>query len=65
VIEAQDLLIGAFALMLVIEGLLPFFSPRLWRSLFERATKLSDSQLRFIGLSSMLAGLATLYAFWQ
>ena len=64
-IEAQDLLIGAFALMLVIEGLLPFFSPRLWRSLFERATKLSDSQLRFIGLSSMLAGLATLYAFWQ
>ena len=64
-IAAADLLIGAFALMLVIEGLLPFFSPRLWRSLFERATKLSDSQLRFIGLSSMLAGLATLYVFWQ
>lgn len=63
--SAFDLLVGAFALMLVIEGLLPFFSPRVWRSVFERATRLSDSQLRFIGLSSMLAGLATLYVFWN
>ncbi|MBW8828659.1 MAG: DUF2065 domain-containing protein [Burkholderiales bacterium] len=51
--------------MLVIEGLLPFFSPRLWRAVFERATRLTDSQLRFLGLSSMLAGLATLYVFWH
>jgi len=65
VISPTDLLIGAFSLMLVIEGLLPFFSPRLWRSVFERATRLSDSQLRFIGLSSMLAGLVTLYVFWH
>lgn len=64
-IGAQDLLIGAFALMLVIEGLLPFFSPRLWRAVFERATRLTDPQLRFLGLSSMLAGLATLYVFWH
>lgn len=62
---AEDLLIGAFALMLVIEGLLPFFSPRLWRVVFERATRLTDAQLRFLGLSSMLAGLATLYVFWH
>lgn len=60
-----DLLIGALALMLVIEGLLPFFSPRLWRSVFERATRLGDSQLRFIGLSSMLSGLLMLYLFWH
>ena len=64
-ISPTDLLIGAFSLMLVIEGLLPFFSPRLWRSVVERATRLSDSQLRFIGLSSMLAGLVTLYVFWH
>jgi uncharacterized protein len=63
--SVDDLLIGAFALMLVIEGLLPFFSPTLWRAVFERATRLSDSQLRFIGLSSMLTGLATLYVFWN
>jgi uncharacterized protein YjeT (DUF2065 family) len=65
VTTATDLLIGALALMLVIEGLLPFFSPRLWRAVFERATRLSDSQLRFIGLSSMLSGLVMLYLFWH
>ena len=59
----SDLLVGAFALMLVIEGLLPFISPTQWRSVFERAMKLSDGQIRFIGLSSMLAGLAMLWFF--
>ena len=59
----SDLLLGAFALMLVIEGLLPFISPPQWRSLFERALKMSDGQIRFIGLGSMLAGLALLYVF--
>lgn len=58
-----DLLLGALALMLVFEGLLPFISPAAWRRMFERATQLSDGQLRFIGLSSMLAGLLLL-AFW-
>jgi uncharacterized protein len=59
----SDLLLGAFALMLVIEGLLPFISPPQWRSVFERAMKLSDGQIRFIGLGSMLAGLAMLWIF--
>jgi len=31
---------------------------------FERATQLSDGQLRFLGLSSMLAGLLMLLFFW-
>jgi uncharacterized protein len=61
--SAGDLLLGAFALMLVVEGLLPFISPVKWRSVFERATHLSDGQIRFIGLSSMLAGLILLYLF--
>jgi uncharacterized protein len=52
-----DLLLSALALMLVVEGVLPFLSPKRWRGVFEQATKLSDGQLRFIGLSSMLAGL--------
>ena len=59
----SDLLLGALALMLVFEGLLPFVSPSAWRQMFERATQLSDGQLRFIGLSSMLAGLLLL-AIW-
>lgn len=51
---------GALALMLVFEGLLPFLSPTAWRRMLERALKLSDGQIRFIGLSSMLVGLVLL-----
>lgn len=57
-------LLGALALLLVFEGLLPFFSPRAWREVFERALRMSDGQIRFIGLASMLLGLALL-AFWH
>ncbi|MDE2095457.1 MAG: DUF2065 domain-containing protein [Burkholderiales bacterium] len=49
--------------MLLVEGLLPFISPAHWRRVFERAMQLSDGQIRFIGLSSMLAGLAMLVYF--
>ena len=59
-----DLLLGALALMLVIEGLLPFLSPGSWRTMFERATRLSDGQIRFLGLTSMVAGLVLL-AIWR
>ena len=50
----------ALALMLVVEGLLPFLAPRLWRDTFQRILKMSDGQIRFFGLSSMLAGLLLL-----
>jgi uncharacterized protein YjeT (DUF2065 family) len=56
-----DWVMGALALMLVFEGVLPFLSPTAWRQVFERALKLSDGQIRFIGLSSMLVGLLMLY----
>ena len=52
-----DTLLGALALMLVIEGLLPFFSPKSWREMFARAMQMSDGQIRFIGLGSMLVGV--------
>ncbi len=55
-----DWLMGALALVLVLEGLLPFFSPTMWRQVFEKATRMSDGQIRFLGLSSMLAGLLLL-----
>jgi uncharacterized protein len=55
-----DLLLGALALMLIAEGLLPFLSPRRWRAVFERAVQMSDGQIRFIGLVSLLAGLVML-----
>ena len=53
-------LLLAFALMLVIEGLLPFLAPRVWRETFRRVTEMSDGQIRFIGLSSMLVGVVLL-----
>ncbi len=56
--DPADLLLGALALMLVGEGLLPFLNPGAWRRVFERALQLSDGQLRFIGLASMLIGAA-------
>ena len=54
-------LLTAFALMLVIEGVLPFLVPTLWRDTFRRLTEMTDGQIRFIGLTSMLAGLLLLY----
>ena len=50
----------AFALMLVIEGVLPFLFPAQWRETFRRITQFSDGQIRFFGLMSMLAGLLLL-----
>ena len=61
----SDLLLGAIALMLVLEGLLPFLSPQRWRSMFQKATLLSDGQIRFVGLSSMLIGVVLLLLFWS
>jgi uncharacterized protein len=59
-----DMLLGALALMLVIEGLLPLLSPGLWRELFARVLSMSDGQVRFVGLSSMLAGLLLAWIVW-
>ena len=55
-----ELLVSAFALMLVIEGILPFTAPRVWREAFRRMVELTDGQLRFAGLASMMTGLAIL-----
>ena len=56
-----EFLLPALALMLVIEGLLPFLVPGLWRETFRRLIELSDGQIRFIGLASMIAGLLLLF----
>ena len=53
----------ALGLMMVIEGLLPFVAPRVWRETFRRAIELADGQLRFIGLSSVIAGLLLMSLF--
>lgn len=56
-------LLIAFALMLVLEGLVPFLAPGIWRDTFRRLIQLSDGQIRFVGLTSMLIGIMLLMAF--
>lgn len=55
-----EIFVPALALMLVLEGLLPFLAPAAWRDAFSRLIQLKDGQLRFMGLVSMLAGLLLL-----
>jgi uncharacterized protein YjeT (DUF2065 family) len=50
----------AFALMLVLEGVLPFVAPTLWRDTFRRITQMTDGQIRFVGQSTINAGLLLL-----
>jgi uncharacterized protein len=47
----------ALALMLVLEGIMPFAAPAKWREMFARLLELSDGQIRFIGLALILSGL--------
>jgi uncharacterized protein YjeT (DUF2065 family) len=52
---------SALALVLVLEGLFPFLSPRGWRQTFLKLLQLRDGQLRFFGLTSILLGLLALW----
>jgi uncharacterized protein len=54
-------LLAAFALYLVLEGLLPFASPRRWRYSLALLATMSDRELRTGGLIVMLIGLLLLY----
>ena len=54
-------LLMALALMLILEGVLPFLAPNLWRDTFRRITQMNDGQIRFVGLSSMIVGLLLLW----
>ncbi|OYY81216.1 MAG: hypothetical protein B7Y33_02175 [Hydrogenophilales bacterium 16-62-9] len=49
--------LAAVGLLLVIEGVLPFAAPAVWRDGFRRMLGFSDGQLRFMGAASMLGGV--------
>ncbi|WP_377152664.1 DUF2065 domain-containing protein [Roseateles sp. UC29_93] len=51
-----DKWLAALALLLIMEGLLPFLNPDAWRQLFSKLLAMSDGQLRFLGLASLLCG---------
>lgn len=56
----MDSLWPAFALLLIVEGILPFAAPGIWRETFRKLIEMSDGQLRFVGLISMALGVASL-----
>ncbi|MEY2953985.1 MAG: hypothetical protein RLZZ401_2072 [Pseudomonadota bacterium] len=57
----SDSLWLALALVLVIEGLLPFVSPAGWRRVFTQLLQLHDGQIRFFGFLSIVLGLVLIW----
>ena len=55
-------LLAAIALVLILEGVLPFLSPDAMRRTVMKVVKFNDNTLRFAGLTSMLLGCLLLYA---
>jgi len=53
--------LAAIALVLVLEGILPFLSPSRLRQTLLLAAQLNDASLRLIGLSAMVLGIVLLY----
>jgi uncharacterized protein len=51
----------AVALVFIVEGMLPFISPNRWRAMLSMAEQMDDRKLRYVGLGSMLCGVAILY----
>ena len=54
-------ILTAFALFLVIEGMVPFVGPRKYRQIVAQMSELSDNNLRAVGLVTMIAGLMLLF----
>jgi uncharacterized protein YjeT (DUF2065 family) len=60
-LDIWQVLPAAFALMLIIEGVLPFLSPNRWRNMLATVADMEERMIRNIGLGSMLLGLFILY----
>ncbi len=56
-----DDLLAAFALVLVLEGIMPFLSPDQWKEAMARILGMEDSAVRIVGLCSMVGGALLLY----
>ncbi|HPU53498.1 MAG TPA: DUF2065 domain-containing protein [Burkholderiaceae bacterium] len=52
-----DALLMALGLVLIIEGVLPFIAPAVWRASLQRMARLRDGQVRFVALGAILIGL--------
>lgn len=60
--ETQEAILwAAVGLAFIFEGILPFAFPEYWRRVMQEATRLPEMQLRLMGLTSILLGLAVIY----
>ena len=55
-----DDLLRVFGLVLIVEALLPFVSPRLYRETATQLSQLADRQIRLVALGLLVAGLLLL-----
>ena len=54
-------LLTAIALVLILEGIMPFANPAGLRRAMQAISQLSDQQLRITGVVSMIGGLVIMY----
>ena len=54
-------LIAALAIVLVLEGIMPFLSPTRTKRVFQQLSELGERELRVAGLVSMVIGLGLLF----
>lgn len=54
-------ILTAFALYMIIEGMIPFVGPHYFRRAVVRISEMNDNQLRITGLMAMIAGLVLLF----
>jgi uncharacterized protein len=54
-------ILTALALVLIIEGMVPFVGPRKYRQIVAQMALLSDNHLRTVGLVVMIAGVVLLF----
>ena len=59
--EFWSVLLSAIALVFVIEGIMPFLSPAIWRRTLISITDMEDGSLRIMGFISMFFGILILY----
>lgn len=54
-------ILAAVALVMILEGIIPFLAPDKFRQTMAKLTQMPDQVLRVIGLASMTLGIVVLY----
>jgi len=59
--QTTYIVIVALSLLLILQGFLPFVSPRSFRRMIRMLASISDRTLHIIGFTSMLIGVVLLF----